>query len=109
MLSLHGNREKAFLDLSAELLDELDWKAGTLRTVPHHLDITALAYEAVSEHLAVGALVFTALDAVISSSPHRDMQRRCGHLRRAIARCGTSPGIIGTVTDTKSQFRILAL
>lgn len=54
MLSRHGN--KSFADLSPELSDELDWKAGTLRTLIHHLDITALAYEPVSGILAVGEL-----------------------------------------------------
>ncbi|KAJ3520531.1 hypothetical protein NM688_g9149 [Phlebia brevispora] len=54
MLSLHGNRDKQFIDLSAELFDEIDWKAGTLRTLIHHLDIAAWAYEAVSGLLAIG-------------------------------------------------------
>ena len=54
MLSRHGN--KVFPDLSPELSDELDWKAGTLRTLIHHLDTTAWAYEPVSGLLAVGKL-----------------------------------------------------
>ena len=52
MLSRYGN--KGFTDFSAELNDELDWKAGTLRALAHHLDVTALAYEPVSGILAVG-------------------------------------------------------
>lgn len=62
MLSRHGNKQ--FIDLSPELSDELDWKAATLRTLAHHLDITALAYEPVSGILAVGAYVVLAGKAI---------------------------------------------
>ncbi|GJE89618.1 hypothetical protein PsYK624_057220 [Phanerochaete sordida] len=46
--------QRPYIDLSAELNDELDWKAGTLRTFEHHLDISAWAYEAVSGLIAIG-------------------------------------------------------
>ncbi|EKM61629.1 uncharacterized protein PHACADRAFT_169080 [Phanerochaete carnosa HHB-10118-sp] len=46
--------QKPYIDLSAELNDELDWKAGTLRAFEHHLDISAWAYEAVSGVIAIG-------------------------------------------------------
>ena len=51
---LSKSNAKLFVDLSVELADELDWQAGTLRTLNHHLDITAWAYEAVSGILAIG-------------------------------------------------------
>ena len=51
---LSRSNVKPFVDLSVELVDELDWQAGTLRTLDHHLDITAWAYEAVSALLAIG-------------------------------------------------------
>ena len=54
LLSRHSNN--SFTDLSLELSDELDWKAGTLKAFEHHLDITALAYEPVSGILAIGML-----------------------------------------------------
>ncbi|KAI0093981.1 lethal giant larvae like, C-terminal-domain-containing protein [Irpex rosettiformis] len=51
---VRSRTDPVFLDLSAELNDELDWKAGTLRTFDHHLDITAWAYEPLSHLLAIG-------------------------------------------------------
>lgn len=54
MLSSLKSDEPRYIDLSIELADELDWKAGTLRNFEHHLDITAWAYEAVSGLLAIG-------------------------------------------------------
>lgn len=51
---LAKSEQKPYVDLSAELNDELDWKAGTLRALEHHLDISAWAYEAVSSLLAIG-------------------------------------------------------
>ncbi|KAI0783299.1 lethal giant larvae like, C-terminal-domain-containing protein [Abortiporus biennis] len=45
---------KTFPDLSAELNDEADWQAGTLKTFQQFLDVCAVAYEPVSGLLAVG-------------------------------------------------------
>ena len=56
MLSSLKSEPKPYIDLSLELSDDLDWKAGTLRNFEHHLDISALAYEAVSGLLAIGTL-----------------------------------------------------
>lgn len=50
------NTQKTFIDLSAELNDELDWEVGDLRLFEYHLNVTALAYEPVSGFLAVGEL-----------------------------------------------------
>ena len=46
---------KPVLELSSELNDEHDWKAGTLRTFDHHLEITAWAYDPLNGLFAVGA------------------------------------------------------
>lgn len=51
--------DKSPLDLSLELADEIDWQAGILRTVHHHLDITAFATEPVSGLLVIGARLWT--------------------------------------------------
>ncbi|KAH9936968.1 uncharacterized protein B0H18DRAFT_1112864 [Fomitopsis serialis] len=48
--------DKSYVDLSLELSDEIDWQAGTLRHVRHHLNVTALATEPVSGLLAAGFL-----------------------------------------------------
>ncbi|TBU34396.1 hypothetical protein BD309DRAFT_946162 [Dichomitus squalens] len=45
---------KALPDLSLDLSDATDWQAGLLRTVRHHLDITAVATEPLSGLFAVG-------------------------------------------------------
>jgi syntaxin-binding protein 5 len=55
MLSGLKSDAKPYPDLSVELADELDWKAGTLRNFEHHLDTTAWTYEPVSGLLAIGA------------------------------------------------------
>ena len=68
------------MDLSAELNDEHDWKAGTLRTFDHHLDITAWAYEPLSHLLAIGSLS-TLQDMLLNNILN-------------IALLGTSSGII---------------
>ncbi|KAH9947113.1 lethal giant larvae like, C-terminal-domain-containing protein [Amylocystis lapponica] len=46
--------DRDYADLSAELSDELDWQPGFLKTLVHHLDVTAFAIEPVSGLLAVG-------------------------------------------------------
>lgn len=42
------------LDLSAELRESQDWKAGTLRSIEHLLDPVSLAIEPLSGLLAIG-------------------------------------------------------
>lgn len=54
MLSSLNRDSKSFVDLSAELNDEHDWKAGTLRTFEHHLDLTAWAYDPLNGLFAIG-------------------------------------------------------
>ena len=93
MLSRHGN--KSFTDLSPELSDELDWKAGTLRTLVHHLDITALAYDPVSGILAIGALArVTSIEMVRIERVHRNKQGLRRPIWRSISGGGASPGAV---------------
>ena len=61
--------DKSHIDLSLELADEIDWQAGTLRHVRHHLDITAFATEPVSGLLAVGASLRLAIANETLTSP----------------------------------------
>ncbi|KAL1951191.1 hypothetical protein VTO73DRAFT_340 [Trametes versicolor] len=45
---------KALPDFSLDLSDPSDWEAGLLRTIPYHLDVTAVATDPVSGLFAVG-------------------------------------------------------
>ena len=75
---LRSRTDPLFLDLSAELNDEHDWKAGTLRTFDHHLDITAWAYEPLSHLLAIGSLSTMQdmlLNNILNISSSRNEQR----------------------------------
>ena len=53
MFSRHN--DKSIVALSAELNDEADWMAGTLRQLVYHLDVSAFAIEPVAGLLAIGA------------------------------------------------------
>ncbi|OJT08434.1 hypothetical protein TRAPUB_617 [Trametes pubescens] len=59
---------KALPDLSLDLSDPSDWEAGLLRTIPYHLDVTAVATDPVSGLFAVavgyadGTIGFWALE-----------------------------------------------
>ncbi|KAI0361067.1 hypothetical protein OH77DRAFT_1417267 [Trametes cingulata] len=46
---------KTLPDLSLDLSDPSDWQAGLLRTIPYHLDITAVATDPISGLFAVGS------------------------------------------------------
>ncbi|KAI0778696.1 lethal giant larvae like, C-terminal-domain-containing protein [Trametes elegans] len=52
MFSSHA--VKNLPDLSLDLSDPADWEPGTLRTIPYHLDLTAVATDPVSGLFAVG-------------------------------------------------------
>ncbi|KAK7695037.1 hypothetical protein QCA50_002225 [Cerrena zonata] len=52
MFSRHEG--KVFVDLSAELNDESDWKPGILRNLSHYIDVSSLAYEPIAGLLAIG-------------------------------------------------------
>ena len=101
---------KPYIDLSAELNDELDWKAGTLRTLVHHLDITALAYEPVSGILAIGALArITSIEMTRIERVHRNKQGLRRPIWRSVSGSGASPGAVRATTDTKPALRSLAI
>ena len=53
-LIMRSKAEAPLVDLSVALSDELDWKAGTLRTFEHHFDISAWAFAPLSGLLAIG-------------------------------------------------------
>lgn len=105
---MRSKTDPVFLDLSAELNDELDWKAGTLRTFDHHLDITAWAYEPLSHLLAIGVL-WTSQSHQLEpnhSSRHERWYHR--HLRRAwrrISPSGVRPGSCSKYTLRKLMFQ----
>ncbi|KAG5647699.1 hypothetical protein DXG03_008422 [Asterophora parasitica] len=50
----HRHGDGVFMDLSLDLRDPDDWKAGPLRTFEYPLNITALATEPISGILAIG-------------------------------------------------------
>lgn len=52
MFSRH--EEKVFVDLSAELNEESDWRPGVLRNLSYYVDVSSLAYEPVAGLLAIG-------------------------------------------------------
>ena len=108
MLSRHGNKQ--FTDLSPELSDELDWKAATLRTLAHHLDITALAYEPVSGILAVGTFGCSYWRKCRRlSTGCRNEQGVHRPLRRPVSWSGAPTRVAGPAADTKSALCCLVV
>ena len=45
---------KSLPDLSLDISDASDWEAILLRSIPHHVDVTAVATDPVSGLLAIG-------------------------------------------------------
>lgn len=108
------NDQKTFVDLSAELNDELDWKAGDLRTFEHHLFVSAVAIEPISGFLAIGKL-----SQYTCSDPHRLMRIALGTTKGIVEIYG-SPGVeqrltladryrIRFLAFTSSPFKILCI
>lgn len=61
---MRSKTEQTLIDLSVDLSDEIDWRAGTLRTFEHRLDISAWAYESLSGLLAVGTYLFLSFNLI---------------------------------------------
>lgn len=98
---MRSKNESQQIDLSVDLTDELDWRAGTLRTFEHHLDISAWSYEPLSGLLAIGTCLSPSNN--ITYTYLRYQRRLNRHIWRPRSR--VSPAAVGTATRKKLAFR----